>query len=121
MLSLPLLLLAAAQDPRDLTAAFELEPGLEVRLWADSPQLYNPTAIDVDARGRIWVTEAVNYRQWAGRNPGLHHDAGDRVLILEDTDGDGVCDSSKVFVQEKELVAPLGIVKSSGARNPAAR
>ncbi|MBK7644121.1 MAG: DUF1080 domain-containing protein [Planctomycetes bacterium] len=109
MLLLPLLLLAAPQDPRDLTAAFETEPGLEVRLWADSPQLYNPTAMDVDARGRIWVTEAVNYRQWRGRNPGLHHDAGDRVVILEDTDGDGVCDSSKVFVQEKELVAPLGI------------
>jgi len=103
------LTLTAAQDPRDLTAAFEIQPGLEVRLWADSPQLYNPTAIDVDARGRIWVTEAVNYRQWQGRNPGLHHDAGDRIVILEDTDGDGVCDSSKVFVQEKELLAPLGI------------
>ena len=33
--------------------------------------LYNPTAIDVDARGRVWVAEAVNYRQWNGRNPGL--------------------------------------------------
>ena len=109
MLMLPLLFAALPQDPRDLTAAFELEPGLEVRLWADTPQLYNPTAIDVDARGRVWVTEGVNYRQWEGRNPGLHHDEGDRVMILEDTDGDGVCDSSKVFVQEKGLVAPLGI------------
>ncbi len=109
MLLIPALFLSAAQDPRDLTAAFEIEAGLEVRLWADTPQLYNPTAIDVDARGRIWVAEAVNYRQWQGRNPGLHHDAGDRIVILEDTDGDGVCDSSKVFVQEQELVAPLGI------------
>ncbi len=96
-------------DERDLTAGFELPAGLEVRLWADTPQLYNPTAIDVDARGRIWVAEAVDYRQWSGRNPGLHRDEGDRIVILEDTDGDGVCDSSKVFVQEKALVAPLGI------------
>src|SRR5689334_3236683 len=109
MLLIPALFLSAAQDPRDLTAAFEIEKGLEVRLWADSPQLYNPTAIDVDARGRIWVAEAVNYRQWQGRNPGLHHEDGDRILILEDTDGDGVCDSSKVFAQEPGLLAPLGI------------
>jgi putative membrane-bound dehydrogenase-like protein len=51
----------------------------------------------------------VNYRQWQGRNAGLHRPEGDRVVILEDTDGDGVCDSAKVFVQDKDLVAPLGI------------
>jgi putative membrane-bound dehydrogenase-like protein len=93
----------------DITPEFDVAPGLEVREWARSPDLFNPTAIDVDARGRLWVTEAVNYRQWDGRNPGKHHDAGDRVMILEDTDGDGVCDSSKVFVQDPDLVAPLGI------------
>ncbi len=102
---------AAVQRPaaRDVTLEFEVAPGLEVLVFAESPQLHNPTAIDVDARGRVWVTEAVNYRQWDGRNPGLHHDAGDRVMILEDTDGDGACDSSKVFVQDPDLVAPLGI------------
>jgi len=101
------LALSPVQD--DLAAAFELPEGLQVTRWAESPQLYNPTAMDVDARGRVWVTEAVNYRKWGGRNPGLAHPAGDRVVILEDTDGDGVCDSSKVFVQDAELVAPLGI------------
>lgn len=98
-----------ARARRVLTSDFDVAPGLEVRLWAESPDVFNPTAMDVDARGRLWVTEAVNYRQWDGRNPGLHHDGGDRVVILEDTDGDGACDSSKVFVQDPELVAPLGI------------
>jgi putative membrane-bound dehydrogenase-like protein len=93
----------------DVTAEFALPEGLAVTQWAETPQVYNPTAMDVDAQGRVWVTEAVNYRQWQGRNPGLHRPEGDRVVILEDTDGDGVCDSSKVFVQEKDLVAPLGI------------
>jgi putative membrane-bound dehydrogenase-like protein len=95
--------------PRDITSDFVVPDGLEVTLWAETPQIYNPTAIDVDARGRVWVTEAVNYRQWQGRNPGLHRPEGDRVVILEDKDGDGACDSSSVFVQEKELVSPLGI------------
>jgi putative membrane-bound dehydrogenase-like protein len=71
--------------------------------------LFNPTAIDVDEKGRVWVSEAVNYRQWDGRNPGRHHDEGDRIVVLEDTDGDGEADSSTVFAQDKDLTAPLGI------------
>ncbi|MBK8181212.1 MAG: DUF1080 domain-containing protein [Planctomycetes bacterium] len=99
----------AGAAPRDLSADFSLPEGLAVGLWAESPMCFNPTAMDVDARGRIWVTEAVNYRKWRGRNPGLAHPAGDRVVILEDTDGDGAADKSSVFVQDKDLVAPLGI------------
>ena len=114
---------AESQGPRakDLTADFEVPPGLEVTLFAESPQLYNPTAMDVDYRGRVWVTEGVNYRQWNGRNPGLHHAAGDRVVILEDKDGDGVCDTAKVFVQDKDLVAPLGIAVIGDPKNPKAK
>ena len=98
------------QAPRwDLTADFKVPEGLAVTLWAESPRLHNPTAMDVDVRGRLFVTEAVNYRKWDGRNPGLEHPEGDRVVILEDADGDGRCDSSKVFVQDRDLVAPLGI------------
>ena len=97
------------QDAGDLTDRFESPDGCEVRLWAESPQLYNPTAIDVDPKGRVWVAEAVNYRRWGGRNPGVDHSGGDRIVILEDTDGDGVADSSKVFVQDADLTAPLGI------------
>ena len=78
----------------------------------------NPTAMDVDARGRVWVTEAVNYRQWDGRNPGAHEEKGDRVVILEDADGDGVAESSKTFVQDEDLVAPLGIAVLGDARDP---
>src|SRR6059058_1493048 len=69
--------------------------GLEVKLWAQTPQLFNPTNIDVDARGRIWVAEGVNYRETWKQQHALTHPDGDRIVILEDTDGDGVCDSSK--------------------------
>lgn len=100
---------AAPPASHDLTHEFAVAPQLTVTLWAESPALHNPTAIDVDARGRVWVAEAVNYRKWQGRNPGLGFEGGDRIVILEDQDGDGRCDSSKVFAQSKELVAPLGI------------
>src|SRR5678815_3382010 len=39
----------------------------------------------------------------------LHYTKGDRIVILEDTDRDGKADTSKVFVQEKDLISPLGI------------
>ncbi|MFT7543050.1 MAG: putative membrane-bound dehydrogenase-like protein, partial [Gammaproteobacteria bacterium] len=94
---------------RNLTDRFDVPGGLEVTLWAESPQLYNPTCMDVDSRGRVWVAEAVNYRSWGGRNPGRRHPEGDRIMILEDTNGDGVANSSKVFVQDKDLVAPIGL------------
>ncbi|WP_188507943.1 PVC-type heme-binding CxxCH protein [Parapedobacter pyrenivorans] len=83
---------------------------LEATIWAESPMFYNPTNIDVDIRGRIWVTEAVNYRNFNNDSAKhLSHPAGDRIIIMEDTDGDGVADSSKVFVQDKDMVSPLGI------------
>ena len=115
MLFISLALLSIASDPipgkisSDLSADFQVPEGLAVTLWAEAPLLYNPTAMDVDARGRIWVTEAVNYRQWNGRNAGFSRPEGDRVVVLEDTDGDGQADRSSIFVQDKDLVAPLGI------------
>src|SRR5687767_6664819 len=83
---------------------FALPDDLEVTLWAKSPQFRNPSNMDIDAQGRVWLTEAYNYRRHIGKDP-----AGDRVMVLEDTDGDGKADKSHVFVQETALLAPLGI------------
>lgn len=84
--------------------AFKVPEGLEVTVWATSPQLFNPANMDVDAAGRLWVTEGVNYRRHSGRSR-----EGDCVRVLQDTDGDGKCDSSHVFVREKGLECPLGV------------
>jgi putative membrane-bound dehydrogenase-like protein len=87
-----------------------LPDDLSVTLWAESPMFYNPTNMDVDARGRIWITEAVNYRNFNNDSANhLHHAKGDRIIILEDTDQNGTADASKVFIQDKDLVSPLGI------------
>src|SRR4030095_9831316 len=54
--------------------------GLEVRTMATEPMLKNPTNIDVDERGRVWVTEAYNYRPGINGNP--TNALGDRIMIL---------------------------------------
>src|SRR5688572_28981725 len=81
--------------------------GIEVKAMATEPMLKNPTNIDVDERGRVWVTEAYNYRPAINGNP--VNPEGDRILILEDKNGDGVMDVSKVFYQGPEINAPLGV------------
>jgi putative membrane-bound dehydrogenase-like protein len=71
---------------------------------------YNPTNMDIDSKGRIWITEAVNYRNYNNdSSEHVHHSAGDRVVILEDRDNDGKADDATIYVQDKDLVSPLGI------------
>ncbi len=88
-------------------STLQVPEGLEVKPFASEPMLINPTNIDVDSKGRVWVLEAYNYRPGINGNP--TNPQGDRIIILEDTNGDGQADSRKVFYQSPELNAPLGI------------
>ena len=98
-----------AQSSRDAAKAvsqLDLYPGLEATLFASEPQILSPTNIDVDHRGRVWVCEVVNYREHARNNK---RPQGDRILILEDTNGDGKADTQKVYYQGRDVDAALGI------------
>ncbi len=90
-------------SPAQTVKSFELAEGLEAAVWASEPMLVNPTNIDIDSRGRVWVLEGANYRGVVTRPE------GDRIVILEDTDHDGQADSQKVFAQDPALASPLGI------------
>ena len=103
------LLVVSCQQKKISTDLF-LPNDLEATLWAQSPLFYNPTNMDVDIKGRIWITEAVNYRNFNNDSTKLlHHPKGDRVMILQDTDGDGEADFSTLFVEDKDLISPMGI------------
>lgn len=81
--------------------------GLEASLFALEPMVVNPTNLDIDAKGRVWVTEGANYRmfqKWGKLRP-----EGDRILILADTNGDGTADQQTVFYQGQDVNAALGI------------
>ena len=103
-------LLTAQDAPKEApptlvpTALFSVPSDLEITVWASTPLLRNPTNIDFDRFGRLFVAEGVNYRGKAGRRP-----EGDRIVVLEDTSGTGKADKSSVFVQEPGLLSPLGV------------
>ncbi|MEJ7737268.1 MAG: PVC-type heme-binding CxxCH protein [Chitinophagaceae bacterium] len=93
--------------PESALKGLVVASGLEVRTMVTEPVIKNPTNIDVDERGRVWVTEAYNYRPAINGNP--VNPEGDRIVILEDKDGDGLTEDAKVYYQGPELNAPLGI------------
>ncbi len=95
-----------ARSAAAAVANLDLYDGLEATLFASEPVLSNPTNIDVDHRGRVWACDVVNYREHGSND---ERPEGDRILILEDTDGDGVADSSKVYYQGRDVDAALGI------------
>ncbi|GIW79208.1 MAG: hypothetical protein KatS3mg105_1015 [Gemmatales bacterium] len=92
------------RDPKEAVNQLDVGDGLEVTLFASEPMLLSPTNIDVDAKGRVWVCECVNYRRRANTRK-----EGDRILILEDTDGDGVADRRKVYYQGRDVDSAMGI------------
>jgi putative membrane-bound dehydrogenase-like protein len=90
--------------PQQSLDVMQVAEGLEVSLFAAEPDLRNPTAIDVDAEGRVWVAEAVNYRLF---NQDVVEPKGDRIRVLEDTDGDGRADEAYTFYQDPSLQSPM--------------
>ncbi len=91
-------------DPAKATSYLDPGDGLEVTLFASEPMMTNPTDIDVDPQGRVWVCDVQNYR---GHN-GLRK-AGDRILILEDTKGEGKADKATTFYQARDVDSALGV------------
>lgn len=84
--------------------------GLKVNLFASEekfPDLIKPVQMAFDARGRLWVATWESYPHW---KPGDSMD--DRLLILEDTDGDGVADKRTVFADR--LHCPTGFEFANG-------
>ncbi len=94
-------------DPASELENFELLPGYQVELFASDPMLANPIHMAWDSRGRLWVACSWAYPQI---EPGGV--ANDKIIILEDTDGDGRADKSTVFADG--LYIPTGIELTNG-------
>jgi putative membrane-bound dehydrogenase-like protein len=84
--------------------AMTVPKGFSVKLAASEPDVVRPIAFTLDDRGRLWVAEAHTYPVRAPEGQGH-----DRILILEDTNGDGTLDRRKVFIDNLNLVSGIEI------------
>jgi putative membrane-bound dehydrogenase-like protein len=75
-------------------ASVRVPDGFRVQMFASEPEVQQPIGFTTDHKGRLWVAENYTY---AESGVGFAKNLKDRIVILEDTDGDGVCDRRKVF------------------------
>ncbi len=92
--------------PREAPLRMTVPDGFKVTLFAGEPDVVQPIAFTFDDRGRLWVVEGMSYPKWnkdeateKGENGRVldKRKGKDRVLIFEDTDGDGQFDKRTVF------------------------
>jgi putative heme-binding domain-containing protein len=94
-------------DPEIERKSFIVHPGFEVNLFAADPMLAKPIQMNFDPAGRLWIAASEIYPQI---KPG--ETANDKILILEDTDGDGRADKTTVFADG--LLIPTGVEPGDG-------
>lgn len=98
------------KEPRVSFDSYTVEKGFELQLVAAEPMIEAPVTLDFDNQGRIWVVEM---RAYMPNLEGIGEDAPTgRITILEDLDGNGVADHSKVFIDS--LVLPRAIAHVYG-------
>ncbi len=95
------------RSPEEQIKLFELPDGYQVNLFASEVRfpITNPMAIQFDARGRLWVA---NTPTWPHALPGKQ--PKDSIVILEDTDRDGVADKHTVFLDKLNLLHGFGLM-----------
>src|SRR5688500_9907583 len=91
----------APSNPAEHTLAqMYLPPGFKAEAVVSEPDIHQPVAMAFDERGRIWVAEAYTYPVRQPEGKGL-----DKLVIFEDTDGDGKFETRKVFAEGLNLVS----------------
>ena len=88
------------EQAQQLVADMMLTDGFQAELIAAEPDVHQPIAFAIDERGRLWIAEAFSYPTKQPEGEGK-----DRILILEDRDGDGTFETKTTFIEGSILSA----------------
>jgi putative membrane-bound dehydrogenase-like protein len=92
--------------PAEAAATFQVPSGVQTTLFAAEPEVQNPIAMSWDARGRLWIAENYTY---AERSQRFDLTLRDRVIILEDENGDGIADRRQVFTDDVQILTGIEV------------
>ena len=98
----------APLSPAESMKHLSVPGGFRVELFASEPDIVKPIAINWDARGRAWIAETLDYPN----NKQPDGEGHDRIVIAEDTNGDGKADKFTVFANK--LSIPTSMVFAGG-------
>ena len=91
--------------PQEAVNKMSIPEGFDVSIYAAEPDIGEPIAFCFDDKGRIWIVENLNYRTRRAHT----EDKVTRILILEDTDQDGVFDKKKVFTDKLTFTSGIAL------------
>lgn len=97
---------AKLTSPEDALKGITPPAGFQVTLFASEPDVHQPIALATDDRGRLWVAENYTY---ADRATNFDDSMRDRIVILEDADGDGSFDKRTVFWDQGRRLTSIEI------------
>ncbi len=93
-------------SPEEAVEEMTVKEGFQVNVFASEPMITQPMAFCWDDKGRLWVAEN---RDYESRGDGFSNAGDSRILILEDTNGDGQADQKKVFMEGLAFPAALAV------------
>src|SRR5687768_5859152 len=102
----------------DALAKLKVAPGYKIELFASEKEftdVANPVQLSFDNKGRLWLATMPTYPHWKPGDP----KPNDKIIILEDTNGDGKADKQIIFAEGLHLpvgfeLAPEGVYVSQG-------
>ncbi|MCS7470301.1 c-type cytochrome [Stieleria sp. ICT_E10.1] len=97
---------ASPMPAAEAAATMTLPEGFRATVYASEPEVRNPIAMAWDDRGRMWVAENYTY---SDRTQHFDLSLRDRVIILNDRDGDGHAESRKVFTDNVQMLTSVEI------------
>lgn len=92
--------------PEEAVNEMTIKEGFKVNVFASEPMMTQPMAFCWDDKGRLWIAEN---RDYESRGHGFSNAGDSRILILEDTNGDGVADTKKVFLEGIAFPAAIAV------------
>ena len=92
----------AAMDPAETAGNMKMLPGFKIESIVGEPEITQPIAFTMDDRGRLWVLEGTNY-------PNSPGEPKDRIIVLEDADGDGAFEKKSVFWDKAHFSSGIAV------------